>query len=119
MPFDNNIVKSLCKKFDFKQHKFSMYNALANGLAEAFNKKFETVLPLEQQIPSLQIAIQEGLTSEENAQLLLAELEALDEKKLEAQQILECYQARLDSLQQESATTIIPRETWSKLLEDL
>nr|XP_016465496.1 PREDICTED: uncharacterized protein LOC107788332 [Nicotiana tabacum] len=55
----------------------------------------EAVLSLEQQIPSLRIAIQEGLTSEENAQLHLAELEALDEKILEAQQKLECYQARL------------------------
>ncbi|KAL0395315.1 UNVERIFIED_CONTAM: hypothetical protein Slati_4497700 [Sesamum latifolium] len=55
----------------------------------------EAVLPLEQQIPSLRIAIQEGLTEEENARLQLEELEALDEKRLEAQQRLECYQARL------------------------
>ena len=55
----------------------------------------EAVLPLERQIPSLQIAIQEGLTNEENARLRLKELEALDEKRLEAQQRLECYQARL------------------------
>ncbi|KAL0462253.1 UNVERIFIED_CONTAM: hypothetical protein Slati_0112900 [Sesamum latifolium] len=55
----------------------------------------EAVLPLEQQIPSLRIAIQEGLTEEENARLRLKELEALDEKRLEAQQKLECYQARL------------------------
>ncbi|XP_070028937.1 uncharacterized protein [Nicotiana sylvestris] len=55
----------------------------------------EAVLPLEQQIPSLRIAIQEGLMSEENAQLFLAELEELDEKRLEAQQKLECYQAQL------------------------
>ncbi|XP_075098858.1 uncharacterized protein LOC142175767 [Nicotiana tabacum] len=55
----------------------------------------EAVLPLEQQIPSLRIAIQEGLTSKENTQLRLADLEALDEKRLEAQQKLECYQARL------------------------
>ncbi|KAL0434370.1 UNVERIFIED_CONTAM: hypothetical protein Slati_2771300 [Sesamum latifolium] len=54
----------------------------------------EAVLPLEQQIPSLRIAIQEGLTEEENARLRLEELEALDEKRLEAQQRLECYQAR-------------------------
>ncbi|KAL0444703.1 UNVERIFIED_CONTAM: hypothetical protein Slati_2193000 [Sesamum latifolium] len=54
----------------------------------------EAVLPLEQQIPSLRIAIQEGLTEEENAHLRL-ELKALDEKRLEAQQRLECYQARL------------------------
>ncbi|XP_060200598.1 uncharacterized protein LOC132628857 [Lycium barbarum] len=55
----------------------------------------ETVLPLERQIPSLRLAIQEGLTDEENARLRLEELEALDEKRLEAQQSLECYQARL------------------------
>ncbi|XP_012839468.1 PREDICTED: uncharacterized protein LOC105959853 [Erythranthe guttata] len=55
----------------------------------------EAVLPLEKQIPSLRIAIQEELTQEENARLRLAELEALDEKRLEAQQSIECYQARL------------------------
>ncbi|KAI3457318.1 hypothetical protein Pfo_013981 [Paulownia fortunei] len=55
----------------------------------------EAIVPLEQQIPSLRIAIQEGLTEEENARLRLEELEALDEKRLEAQQRLECYQARL------------------------
>ena len=57
----------------------------------------EAVLPLERQIPSLRIAIQEGLTGEENAKLGLQELEAFDEKKLKAQQCLECYQARLSS----------------------
>ena len=55
----------------------------------------EAVLPLESQIPSLRIAIQEGPTEDDNAQLCLQELEALDEKMLEAQQCLECYQARL------------------------
>ncbi|XP_019182110.1 PREDICTED: uncharacterized protein LOC109177249 [Ipomoea nil] len=55
----------------------------------------EAVLPLERQIPSLRLAIQEGLTDEENAKLRLAELEALDEKRLQAQQSLECYQARM------------------------
>ncbi|XP_074299446.1 uncharacterized protein LOC141630549 [Silene latifolia] len=117
-----------------------MYNASANGLAEAFNKTLcnllrkvvakskrdwherigealwayrttyktptqetsyalvygvEVVLPLELQIPSLRIAIQEGLTDDENDKLRLAELEALDEKRLEAQKKLQCYQARL------------------------
>ncbi|XP_019235234.1 PREDICTED: uncharacterized protein LOC109215588 [Nicotiana attenuata] len=43
-PFDNKLVKSLCEKFDFKQHKSSMYNALANGLAEAFNKTLGNLL---------------------------------------------------------------------------
>ncbi|KAL0290266.1 UNVERIFIED_CONTAM: hypothetical protein Sradi_7053900 [Sesamum radiatum] len=55
----------------------------------------ETVLPLEQQIPSLRIAIQEGLIEEENARIRLEELKALNEKRLEAQQRLECYQDRL------------------------
>ena len=53
----------------------------------------EVVLPLERQIPSLRIAIHEGLTDEDNAKLCLQELETLDEKRLEAQQRLECYQA--------------------------
>ena len=55
----------------------------------------EAVLPLERQIPSLRIVIQEGLTNEENARLRLEELEALNEKRLEAQQRIECYQAQL------------------------
>uniref|UniRef100_A0A2N9GIS1 Uncharacterized protein n=1 Tax=Fagus sylvatica TaxID=28930 RepID=A0A2N9GIS1_FAGSY len=53
----------------------------------------EAILPLERQISSLRIAIQEGITNEENARLRLEELEALDEKRLEAQQHLECNQA--------------------------
>ncbi|XP_070020337.1 uncharacterized protein [Nicotiana sylvestris] len=55
----------------------------------------KVVLPLERQIPSLWLAIQEGITNEENARIRLAELVALDKKRLEAQQSLECYQARL------------------------
>ena len=55
----------------------------------------EVVLPLESQIPSLRMAIQEDLTDKENAKLRVQELEALDERRLEAQQHLECYQARL------------------------
>ncbi|XP_009775468.2 uncharacterized protein [Nicotiana sylvestris] len=43
-PFDNKLVKSLCKKFGFKQHKSSIYNAPANGLAEAFNKTLGNLL---------------------------------------------------------------------------
>ncbi|KAK4407978.1 hypothetical protein Sango_0378800 [Sesamum angolense] len=66
-----------------------------NSLIDKLFYGVEAVLPLEQQIPSLRIAIQEGLTEEENARIRLEELEALDEKTLEAQQRLECYQARL------------------------
>ncbi|KAL0282672.1 UNVERIFIED_CONTAM: hypothetical protein Sangu_2938600 [Sesamum angustifolium] len=57
--------------------------------------RVETVIPLEQQIPSLRIAIQERLIEEENAQIRLEKLKALDETRLEAQQRLKCYQARL------------------------
>ncbi|CAM8906321.1 unnamed protein product [Rhodiola kirilowii] len=138
--FSNKLMTNLCEKFKFKQYKSSMYNAPANGLAEAFNKTLcnllrkvvgkskrdwhekigealwayrttyktptqatpyalvygvEAVLPLELQIPSMRIAIQEGLSSDENDKLRLAELEALDEKRLQAQQSLQCYQASL------------------------
>ncbi|XP_070026113.1 uncharacterized protein [Nicotiana sylvestris] len=138
--FNNRLMNRICDLFGFKQRNSSMYNVVANGPAEAFNKTLcnllkkvvskskrdwndrmeealwayrtthrtptqatpyslvygvEAVLPLERQIPSLRLAIQEGITDEENARLRLVELEAIDEKRLEAQQSLECYQARL------------------------
>ena len=55
----------------------------------------ETVLPLEVQIPSLHVAIQENLMDDENAKVRLAELETLDERRLYAQQNLEIYQQRM------------------------
>ncbi|XP_022147184.1 uncharacterized protein LOC111016196 [Momordica charantia] len=55
----------------------------------------EAILPLEREIPSLQKVVLEGLTIEDNAKLRLQELEALHEKRLDAQQILECYQTRM------------------------
>ncbi|XP_068344169.1 uncharacterized protein [Pyrus communis] len=55
----------------------------------------EAVLQLESQILSLRMAIREGLTDEENAKLRLQELEVLDERRLEAQQHFECYQAQV------------------------
>ncbi|XP_022883102.1 uncharacterized protein LOC111399842 [Olea europaea var. sylvestris] len=138
--FCNSHRNSLCAKFGFKQYNLSMYNAIVNGLADAFNKMLcnllkkvvskskrdrhekigevlgayrttyqtptqatpyalvygvEAVLPLECQIPLLRIAIQKCLTIEENAHLRLGELEALDEKMLEAQIHFKCYQARM------------------------
>ncbi|KAA0061112.1 uncharacterized protein E6C27_scaffold348G00260 [Cucumis melo var. makuwa] len=36
--FSNGMIDKLCEKFKFKQYNSSMYNAAANGLAEAFNK---------------------------------------------------------------------------------
>ena len=55
----------------------------------------EAVLPLEIQIPSLCIALATGMTTEEQHQKCLEELEMLDERRLEAQQQIEFYQARI------------------------
>ena len=55
----------------------------------------EAVLPLEIQIPSLRIAVTTKMTEEDNHRLRLQELEALDEKRLQAQQHIEMYQARM------------------------
>jgi len=57
--------------------------------------RVKAILPLEIQIPFLCIAMYEGFRGDENDQLRLAELEALDEKRLQAKQKLKCYQARL------------------------
>ncbi|CAL9018684.1 unnamed protein product [Prunus brigantina] len=67
-------MTKLCEKYRF-QHSFSAsYNPSSNVQAEAFNK----------------------LTNpDENANVRLAELEALDEKRLAAQQRLEIYQAQV------------------------
>ncbi|XP_038882370.1 uncharacterized protein LOC120073636 [Benincasa hispida] len=102
--FSNSLMDRLCEKFKFKQYKSSMYNTAANELAEAFNKTLcnllkkivskskrdwqekigealvEAVLPLEREIPSLRMAVQEGLTIEDNAKLWLKELEALNDE---------------------------------------
>jgi hypothetical protein len=55
----------------------------------------EVVLPPEVQLPSLRIAVHEGLTSDENVILRLKELEALDGERLKSQQKLEVYWARM------------------------
>ena len=43
-PFYNRLMTELCEKFEFKQYNSSMYNAPANGLAEAFNKTLGNLL---------------------------------------------------------------------------
>ena len=37
-------MTKLCEKFGFKQYNSSLYNAPANGLAEAFNKSLGSLL---------------------------------------------------------------------------
>ena len=44
----------------------------------------EAVLPLEIQIPSLRVALIAEMTNEEKHRLLLQELEALEDKRLQA-----------------------------------
>jgi len=53
----------------------------------------EAVLPLEIQIPSLCIALATEM-NEDKHRLRLQEFEALDDKRLQAQQQIELYQAR-------------------------
>ena len=55
----------------------------------------EAVLPLEIQIPSLRVALTIEMTNEEKYRMRLQKLEALDDKRLQAQQQIELYQARI------------------------
>jgi len=55
----------------------------------------ETVIPLEIQMPSLRVALANKMTKEDNDRLRLQELEALYEKRLQAQQHIELYQAQI------------------------
>ena len=54
-----------------------------------------SVLPLEIQILSLRVALTAEMTNEEKHRLRLQELEDLDDKRLQAQQQIELYQARI------------------------
>ncbi|KAJ6853187.1 uncharacterized protein M6B38_251600 [Iris pallida] len=58
----------------------------------------EAVLPLETQILSLRVALIHQLTIDENHHRRLQELEALDKKRLLAQQRIELYQARISEV---------------------
>ena len=55
----------------------------------------EAVLPLEIQIPSLRVALTTRMADEEKYRLHLQELEALDDKRLQVQQQIKFYQARI------------------------
>ena len=55
----------------------------------------EAVLPLEIQISSLHITLAIEMTYEDKNRLRLQELEALDDKRLQSQQQIGLYQARL------------------------
>ena len=51
----------------------------------------EAVLPVEVQLPSLRVPIQDEITHDEQVQLRLQELDALEEGRLHALQNLELY----------------------------
>ncbi|XP_070036140.1 uncharacterized protein [Nicotiana tomentosiformis] len=87
-PFENRLMNKIYDLFGFKQCNSLMYNVSANGLAEAFNK---TACNLLKKV----VSKSKRDWHDQNARLRLAELEDLDEKRLEAQQSLEYYQARL------------------------
>jgi hypothetical protein len=55
----------------------------------------EVILPLEVELPSLRVAIQNDMTMDECQQLRLDELDVMDEKRLIAQQNLKIYQAKM------------------------
>ena len=55
----------------------------------------EAVLPLEIQIPFLRVTLTTEMINEEKHRLRLQELEALDGKRLQAQQQIELYQAQI------------------------
>jgi len=55
----------------------------------------ETVILLEIQMPLLRMALMTKMTDGDNYHLHLQELEALDEKRLQAQQRIELYKARI------------------------
>ena len=58
----------------------------------------EAVIPLEIQMPLLRVALATKMTKEDNDLLRLQELEALDEKRLQAQHHIELYQARISKV---------------------
>ncbi|PIN24522.1 DNA-directed DNA polymerase [Handroanthus impetiginosus] len=88
------LIDKLCAQFEFKQYSSSMSNTVTNGLAEVFNKTLCNLL--KKVVSKLRRDWHEkGLIAKDNIGLQLEELEALDEKKLEAQQQLECYQAHM------------------------
>jgi hypothetical protein len=55
----------------------------------------EAVLPLDVQLPSLRVAIQDELTKDEQVQLRFQELDALEEDHLHALQNLELYRGNM------------------------
>ncbi|KAB5519779.1 hypothetical protein DKX38_024098 [Salix brachista] len=73
----------------------TLYRRSFEGIFLRYLREEEATKALEETHSGICGAHQSGLSNEDNVRLRLEELEALDEKRLEAQQRLECYQARL------------------------
>ena len=64
-------------------------------------------------MPSLLVTLMTKMTTEDNDWLRLQELEALDEKRLQAQQHIELYQARISKPSiRRSNRGSFTKETW-------
>ena len=83
------------------------YNMPTQSTSFAFVYGPEVLLPLEFHIPLLHIAIQEGLTKDENHKLCLAELEALDEKELQRNKSWNTIKSLIIILQEKGPTMFI------------
>ncbi|KAK4388226.1 hypothetical protein Sango_2429200 [Sesamum angolense] len=90
-PFYNKLMDKLCAKFGFMQHNSSMYNTAENAMAEAFNKTLCNLLKKSNTFASHRDTRRTHCQGQ--CPLRLEELEALDGKRLEAQQQLQYYQA--------------------------
>ena len=73
----------------------------------------EVVISLGIQMSSLQVALATKMTKEDNDRLRLQELEALNEKRLQAQQHIELYQARISkAFNKKVKESMFQKETW-------
>jgi len=93
------VSKSKCDWDDKLGECLWAYRTAVRTLTEAipFSLVYgcETVFLLEIQIPSLRVALTMEMIDEEKHRLRLQELEALDDKHLQAQQQIELYQPRI------------------------
>lgn len=74
----------------------------------------KTALQLEIQLLSLIVAVHKEITTEEKANLCLAELETLDENRLMAQQNLELYCHQMSKASNKQTCGPCPYDDWQK-----
>jgi hypothetical protein len=72
-----------------------MYQKPTQATPYSLTFRVEVILPLEVEVPSLLVTMQNDITVDECRQLRLDELDAMDEKMFIAQQNLKIYQAKM------------------------